>query len=213
MKNSFFAAAAVFTCAFAAVSPAKAQTASFAYNDGSGLPDSGTYTPGSSFTFSITLAFTAGGAVANLEGLSYWFEQSTSSAPFYFSITNRNVTGSMFTTLQTPGLTYPQSLAPQNANDLGATLPGATGVGSGNYFIANITVAIDASAVPGTYIIQNTTTGGKTSAISDDQGHSFAIPKATYTITVVPEPASVALLMMGLGVWGIFACRGRGFGR
>src|SRR3954463_11741380 len=186
--SKVLAAAAAIACSLVAVATLSAQTASFSYNDGSGAPNAGTYTPGSSFTFSITLAFAPGGNVANLDGLSYWFEQQNPNAPFNFAITNRDVTGSQFTFLQTPGLTYPQNMAPQNANDLGAFLPGPTGVGANTYFIANLTISISASAAPGTYVIENTTTGGKTSVITDDVGHTFAIPQATYTIAVVPEP-------------------------
>jgi hypothetical protein len=58
-------------------------------------------------------------------------------------------------------------------------------------------------------VIENTTTGGKTSVITDDQGHTFAIPQATYTITVVPEPTSLALFAAGLVVLGIFVYRRR----
>ena len=177
-------------CTMAAMPMASAQTALFSYNDGIGAPDAGVYEPGSSFTFSISLAFTPGGSVANLEGLSYWFEQQNPGAPFNFSITNRDVTGSMFTDLQTPGLTYPQNMTPRSANDLGAELPGPTGVGTGSYFIANVTVTVSATATNGTYLIENTTAAGKTSVISDDAGHTFAIPAAFYTITVVPEPST-----------------------
>ncbi len=191
MKKQFVIIA-VALMTLASVSISSAQTALFTYNDGSGVPNAGSYTPGSSFTFSISLAFTPGGNVANLEGLSYWFEQQNPSAPFNFSITNRDVTGSMFTDLQTPGLTYPQAMTPRSGNDLGALLPGNTGVGVGNYFIANVTVSISATAAYGTYMIENTASAGKQSVISDDQGHTFAIPQAFYTITVVPEPGTWA---------------------
>ncbi|HEY4284856.1 MAG TPA: hypothetical protein VGM62_17470, partial [Chthoniobacterales bacterium] len=33
--------------------------------------------------------------------------------------------------------------------------------------------------------LENITTGGKTSVISDDQGHTFRIPHTSYTVTVV----------------------------
>ena len=214
MKKHLLAAAAVFTCIFATIPVASAQTATFSYNDGVGVPNAGTYTPGSSFTFSITLTFAPGGTVANLEGLSYFFEQQNPSAPFFFSITNRDVTGSQFTFLQTPGLTYPQSLTPSNAKDLGASLPGANGIGAGSYFVANITLSIDPSAAPGIYQIENTTTGGKTSIISDDAGHTAAIPQSIYTITVapVPEPATLTLLVAGLAVSALLARRRRNSG-
>jgi hypothetical protein len=206
MKRYILSAVAAFTCTFAAVSVAPAQTALFSYDDHNGAPAAGTYFAGTSFTFSISLAFTPGGAIANLEGLSYWFEQQNPSAPFNFSITLRDVTGSQFTFLQTPGLTYPQNMTPQNASDLGGSLQTNAGVGAGNYFIADITVSIAPGAANGVYTIENTTTGGKKSVISDNAGHTFAIPAAFYTITVVPEPstwAGAALAASSLGFFGI----------
>src|ERR1700719_4547057 len=201
MKKHLLVAIAALLSIFATVSVSKAQTALFIYDDGSGVPNAGTYTPGSSFTFSINLAFTPGGTVQNLDGLSYWFQQSfPSMAPFPFSITLRDVTGSQFTDLQTPGLTYPQNLNPVNPNDLGAAIPvNQSAVGAGTYFIADITVSIPLNApTTGTFTISNTTSGGKTSVISDSFGHTFAIPEADYTITMIPEPAT--WITPGLGV-------------
>jgi hypothetical protein len=190
------------TCFFAGISVCSAQTALFIYNDGNGTPNQGTYSPGTSFTFSINLAFTPGGNVSNLEGLSYWFTQRTPvGAPFNFAITLRDVTGSPFTDLQTPGLTYPQNLNPTNANDLGALLAsGATPLGAGTYFVANITISIANTAAVGEYVISNTTTGGKTSVITDSAGHTFAIPEADYIIDVIPEPATWAGATLALAM-------------
>ena len=92
MKKQLFLVVAALLMVMGA---AKAQTALFIYNDNSGVPNAGTYTPGSSFTFAIDIAFTPGGSIANLEGLSYWFQQTIPiSSPFPFSITLRDVTGS-----------------------------------------------------------------------------------------------------------------------
>ena len=196
MKKQFLVAIALLLTSYGLV---QAQSALFVYNDGGaggGLANSGTYTPGSSFTFSISLTFAPGGSISNLDGLSYWFTQQSPASPTPFAITNRDVTGSMFTDLQTPGLTYPQNLSPTNANDLGAAIPvgmpaGSEAVGAGSYFIANITVSIPLSApTTGTYVISDMTSGPKTSVISDSFGHTFAIPEADYTITMVPEPAT-----------------------
>src|ERR1700720_1803923 len=150
------------------IGSARAQTALFIYDDGNGVPNAGTYTPGSSFTFAIDIAFTPGGSIANLEGLSYWFQQSNPGTPPYpFSITLRDVTGppvggvasgpSPFTDLQTPSLTYPQNLNPVNANDLGAAQPvGPASLGTGTYFVANITISIPLSApTTGTFVISD----------------------------------------------------------
>ena len=136
-----------------------------------------TYVAGSSFTFDITLDFTSGGAIANLNGLSYWMNQNTpAGAPFVFAITLRDATGSLFTDLQTPGITYPQNMTPFNTSDLGAlsTDPHPTGA----YFIAHITMSISGSAAAGVYTIGNTTVttpgvGGRISVMNDDQGHNL----------------------------------------
>jgi hypothetical protein len=193
MKKYLLAAAAALLCTFATASVSSAQTALFIYDDSSGAPASGTYTPGSSFTFTINLAFTPGGSIANLEGLSYWFQQTTpAGAPFPFSITLRDATGSPFSDLQTPALTYPQNLNPSNPDDLGGIQPvGPAGLGAGTYFVASITVSIaDTAPVTGTFTLSDVFSGPKTSFISDSFGHTFAIPEADYTITMIPEPAT-----------------------
>ena len=192
---------AALTLATVAASTIQAQTALFIYNDNSGVPNAGTYTPGSSFTFSINLAFVPGGAIQNLDGLTYFFQQTTpSTAPFPFAITLRDVTGSMFTDLQTPGLTYPQNLNPSNAKDLGALIPGnQSPVGAGTYLIANLTISIPLDApTSGTFVISNTFAGGKTSVITDSFGNTFAIPEADYTITMVPEPSTWLTPSLGI---------------
>jgi len=210
MKKQLLVAIALVLGGFGA---AQAQTALFVYNDGSGTPNAGTYTPGSSFTFSISLTFAPGGSISNLDGLSYWFTQQSPASPTPFAITNRDVTGSMFTDLQTPGLTYPQNLNPTNANDLGAAIPvgsppGSEAVGAGTYFIANITISIPLNApTTGTFVISNTTSGPKTSVISDSFGHTFAIPEADYTITMIPEPAT--WLTPALGVIALLIAQRR----
>lgn len=199
MGRHFWAGLTAIFVVLATVSITDAQTAVFGFDDHNGSPSSGSYMPGDSFTFSITLAFTPGGTVTNLDGTSYWFEQSNPSAPFYFSITNRDVTGSMFTDLQSPHIVYPQGLSPQNANDLGGITDGPSQP-AGNYFIANITVQISPSAAPATYFIENTTAGGKTSVAVSDTGAAVNIPQAVYTITIVPEPSSIALFASGIPV-------------
>jgi len=191
MKQHLLSVAAALVVLLAATAPSSAQTASFIYNDGNGVANAGTYTPGSSFSFSISLAFTPGGSISNLEGVTYFFEQQSPSAPFNFALTNRDVTGSQFTDVQT-ALSYPQNLVPSNANDLGALLEGPTGVGQGTYLLANLTFSIAANAAPGVYIIENVTAPGKRAVISDDLGNTFAVSQAIYTITItaVPEPST-----------------------
>ncbi len=105
-------------CALTGAPRASAQTANFSYT---GVPAS--ITPGSSFTFDITLNFTSG-TLANVQGLSYWLYQVSPGAPPYnFAITLRDVTGSLFQP-SGPPLTLspnPRSGKPQwiDASDLG----------------------------------------------------------------------------------------------
>jgi hypothetical protein len=191
MKKQLLAAVAGMGCLFGAMSMASAQTANFVYNDGNGVPDAGTYNPGDSFTFSINLVFMSGGSITNLDGVSYWLQQKSPGSPFITSITLRDVTGSMFSDLQTPGLTYPQSLNPSNANDLGGAIPSGPAAGNGTYLVANITVKISNTApIIGTFVLDETLTGGKISVISDSLGNTFAIAEADYTITMIPEPGT-----------------------
>ena len=177
---------------WAAATDASAQTATFIYNDNNGVPNQGFYNAGDSFTFSINIAFTPGGNISNLEGLSYWFQQKTPvGSPFNFAITLRDATGSQFSDLQTPSPSYPQQLNPSNSSDLGGLLASnATPLGAGTYFVANITVSISNTAAAGEYVLDNTLSGGKISVITDSSGHTFAIPEADYTIDVIPEPAT-----------------------
>jgi hypothetical protein len=194
MKKQLMAAIAASVCLLGAMGVSSGQTATFVYNDGNGVPDAGTYSPGDSFTFSISLVFTSGGTITNLDGVSYWLQQkSPGGGPFIASVTLRDVTGSAFSDLQTPGLSYPQNLNPSNANDLGGAIPSnQSALGSGGpYLVANITVQISSGApTMGTFVLSQTLTGGKTSVISDSAGHTFAIPEADYTITMVPEPGT-----------------------
>jgi hypothetical protein len=203
-KHPLLTSLAVLACTMSAIAASFAQTASFTFNDGSGDPASGTYTRGDSFNISIMLNFTPGGSIANLAGLSYWFQQNSGS-PFNFAIAGRNLSGSIFTDAQTPGITFPQSLAPSNASDLGAAMASLTGVGAGSYFIAVVTVTINATAANGTYTIGNTFAGSKTSVISDNMGNTFAIAQSTYQIVVAPDGGSTALLLAvsSLGLFGL----------
>lgn len=195
---------------------------SFNDNGQGGLgASSGAYTAGSSFTFDITLTVQNSGTdpVGNVTGLSYWFETSALNNS-YFKITNRDLTGSPFSD-QVQGQTYPEAIvAGGNADDLGAVLantnsPLAT---NNSYFVAHLTIQIDPSTPAGTYTIFTTTfasnNGPKTSTAAEridantSQRHDFAA--TTYTITVVPEPATLSLLgLSGLGSLGMTMLRRR----
>lgn len=203
--KKFVIAALALACVFTLEQRASAQSASFLYSN---LP-AGPLAPGASFTIGVTLDFTQGGAITNLGGLSYWFYQQNPTSGFPFSITNRDVTGSQFSQLQSPFILYPQIMDPINRNpdgsqdntDLGALgNPNVTN-GTGTYFIANITFSIAGNAAGGTYTISNTTAaapsvGGRISRINANNmnGTTSPITSSPFNITVIPEPSSLALL-------------------
>jgi hypothetical protein len=208
MKNPLVIAIAAVAFTLCGIAKSPAQTASFTFNDGSGVGNAGNYTVGETITFDVFLNFTPGGNVANLAGLSYWLQQTSGPSPSTFSITNRDLTGSLFTDAQTPSMTYPQAMTPANASDLGAALASPAGLGAGTYFIARISVAIGLTAANGVYTFGTTFALNKTSVISDNQGHTFAIPEATYTVRLVPETGST-LALLGLSTLVLTALASR----
>jgi hypothetical protein len=190
IKSSFLVLSATVAFLVASAAGALGQTASFNFDDGTAPADQGSYPAGATFTLAISLTFAPGGNVSNLDGLSYWFEQQSPLAPFNFAITNRDASASQFNDLNTRNLTYPQSLNPSNSKDLGGITDGNS-AGAGTYFIANVTFSISPSAAPGTYILENPTSGGKAAVISDSMGHVANISHTSYTVTVVPFTIAV----------------------
>jgi PEP-CTERM motif-containing protein len=178
-------------------------TQSLTFDDlglGGGSSTSGSYSPGSQFSFDVFLTF----AGYNSTGLSFWMETATAFA------------GSLSITGVTYGTTFPDATntAPNPANfnatagaspgfmtetrDLGSTINDFGNVpGPGTYFVAHITFTIGAGAAPGNYILQSTVTSPHTSEATSFDGTTFAdnnLPAAQYMITIIPEPTTLALI-------------------
>ena len=187
------------------------------FNDNSGTPNAGSYAPGATFSFDITLSISNSGAdpVPDANSFSYWFETSSANNS-YFKITNRNLTGSSFSDPQSSP-TYPVAIvAGGDAFDLGASTPTGTNLATNNsYFVATLTLQIDPSTPAGTYTIFTTTRTSntdhsKTTSVGDSSFNRHEPVATAYTITVVPEPATLSLLALsGLGSFGMNVLRRR----
>ena len=184
------------------------------HGQGGGTASSGSYAPGATFTFDITLAVANSGTdpvAASVNSISYWFETSALNNG-YFTIVSRNLSGSPFTDPQ--ATISNEAIVPGgNASDLGATTPTGSPVATNNsYFVATITLQIAPTTPAGTYTISTTNLasngGPKTSTVGDTSFARHNLPATTYTITVVPEPATLSLLgLSGLGSLGLTMLR------
>lgn len=215
-------------CSFALSAAAFAQSQSIAlYTSGSMSQTSGTF--GSSGTFSLDVYVTFTGFTAN--GLSFWLQTQNAFAPSititneqYFTFTDPNdgpAPGSM-TPFNNKGFTHAsgnntgmlsdQDLSPNpqtgtlTPGDLGATGAGQT---AGTYKVATITFTLS-GAPNGTFTLGTTTLNPKASTLSDTAFAGHSLPNATYTVSIVPEPSTIACLVCGVGVLGAtFARRNR----
>ena len=172
---------------------------------GGGTANSGTYNSNDTFSFDVNLTFNR----VDVIGLSFWLEANTAFAG------SLSITGVTYgTTFPEPNVTSPNPAFFNSGSgaspgylaenrDLGSFVlfnpPGPPGPGT--YFVAHITFTI-AGAMPGTYDLASTTTSPKSSVLNCGEMFScfdetINLPASHYSITIVPEPATVGL--MGLG--------------
>jgi hypothetical protein len=161
------------------------------------------------FTVDTTLTFAGYQSL----GLSYWLETAPGTQSF-FSITAETY------------FTFPdgqQPFWPNNFdfamthgvdtgyfathNDLGATVHDVNmPVPPGTYQVSHITFSITGAA-PGVYTFFTTTTTPRPSIVDDTGFSDRPIPQASFTITVVPEPRTVVLLVLAGAALGMIAYR------
>jgi hypothetical protein len=177
-------------------------TQSLTFNDlglGGGGASSGTYAPGGTFSFDVSLTFSG----YNSTGLSFWLETVTA---FAGSLSVTGVTyGTTFTDATQPNpatvlFTADSGASPgfkTETRDFGSTGDPFVPSAPGTYFVAHITFSIGAGAAPGNYILQSTVVLPHTSVATSFDGTTFAdenLPATQYLITIIPEPTTLALL-------------------
>jgi hypothetical protein len=163
---------------------------------------SGQFAPGSTFSLDTKVTFSGYTGV----GLSYWLEVPLALAPYititseqYFTWTDPNQAGANTLFTDTSGA--------DNANfrvdtrDLGGTAStGAQNQSAGTYPVSTLTFTLSPNAPNGNYTIQTTTITPRRSIVVDSAFSTHALPGTTYSITVVPEPSTIACLLGGAGI-------------
>lgn len=182
----------------------------FIFNDGSGTLDAVTIAPGGSFSFDISINI-ASQPPNDFAGYSLWFETPGVNTGLF------TITGQVLTPGWNDSATeFPDVLSTTNTQHPGFAVSGGNtmfgndlgGVNNtnlttpGTYALQTISFSTSGSIAPGTYTIANTAavTGhppGRRSVVNDSVPQTFDVGSTTYTITVVPEPATWSMIALG----------------
>ena len=180
-------------------------TQSLTFDDlglGGGTAASGTYNPNDTFSFDVLLTFNG----YNASSLSFWLQ---TDAAFAGSLSIIGVTyGATFPDHPSPPLPILFDHAADGENfDLGSSVDDlAHTVPPGTYFVAHITFAISGASAGDirSGVNRNECRIHQKCRVSTGAGFSDNnLPAEHYSITIVPEPATVGLL--GLGAAGLAA--------
>ena len=228
MKKTILSLAAVSLLAVASA-PAAINSILMSFNDGSGTPNALSSAVGTfNFSFNVSLTFTTDGSNPNqLQGVSYWLETETGAASHitltsitYFTITNQTDPGpnKAFNTSSGADAGFLAShdtvVNPQtgtvDSGDLGGTFPPQN---ASTFQVATLNFSAS-SLAPGTYHLETTHLSPLISEATNNNTNpalrDTLISQAIYTITVVPEPATLSLLGLGgLGSLGLTMLRAR----
>jgi hypothetical protein len=184
----------------------QSHTQSMVFDDlglGGGSATSGTYNQNDTFSFDVYLTY----AGYDAGGYDLWLETQTLN----------NFSASLFITRLTYGKVFSDPTQPvtnpvpfdntpghsvgyQTENrDLGATAPGKGSdfhfVPPGTYFVGHVSFAI-VGAPLGTYTLQSTVVDPHRCNVGDSNFMDNNLPVETYTITIVPESSTFALLIV-----------------
>lgn len=207
-------------CSFALGAAAFAQSQSIAlFTSGSTTQTSGTFTANGTFSLDVYVTFTGFSAT----GLSFWLQTQTALASSltitdeqYFTFTDPNdgpTPGSMtpfnnkgfnHASGNNTGMLTDRDLS--NNPQTGSITPGDLGaigsaVAAGTYKVATITFTLS-GAPNGSFTLGTTTLNPKSSAIIDSNFAGRSLANTTYSVSVVPEPSTIACLVCGVGLLG-----------
>jgi hypothetical protein len=182
-------------CALPSMALATVGTVSLIYSPSS----SDLTSPGSSVTLSLSLVVSGFSGSDAVGGVDFLLTSLNSTSGAFFIQSRTTDTNGAFSDPITDDATVAtrpgSNLNPTNDSDLGqavATFP-ADVVQNGTFHLADYVIGVDAGVAPGTYNFTTTV-----NLWSDQNGadHSLTNP-GTFSLVVVPEPATCSLLALG----------------
>ena len=228
MKRIILSLAATSLLAVASA-PAAITNALLSFNDNNGTPDALTSNVGT-FTFSVDvyLSFSADANNPNMiKGLSFWLETEAGTAS-HFTLTSETYSTITSSTDPGPNKAFNQTSGADSGfrashdtvvnpntgtvdtGDLGGTFVLQP---AGIYKMCTLNFSVSGLA-PGTYHLETTHLSPLISVATNNNTDpsltDTTLPQAIYTITIVPEPATLSLLgLSGLGSLGLTMLRAR----